>query len=210
MADHFIKLCKPLHHNKAVIRRVDGHWPPANPVWRRVILFPQGNHSSLPSPLGTIYLLSRLFTGACWVASVVSGSSWPYGLGPVRFLSPRDSPGINTGVGCHALLQGIFPIQGSSPRLIMSPALQAGSLPQDPPGKPLFGVGEAVLFNWASPVSQMVKNLPAMWETCIWTLGHEDPSRRGWLPTPVFLPGEFHGQRNLASYILCGHKELFN
>ena len=30
---------------------------------------------------------------------------------PFRLLCPRDSPGKNTGVGCHALLQGIFPIQ---------------------------------------------------------------------------------------------------
>ena len=29
-----------------------------------------------------------------------------------------DSPGKNTGVGCHALLQGIFPIQGSNPNLL--------------------------------------------------------------------------------------------
>ena len=28
-----------------------------------------------------------------------------------------DSPGKNTGVGCHALLQGIFPTQGSNPGL---------------------------------------------------------------------------------------------
>ena len=29
-------------------------------------------------------------------------------------LRPHDSPGKNTGVGCHALLQGIFPTQGSN------------------------------------------------------------------------------------------------
>ena len=34
--------------------------------------------------------------------------SEPYGLQPARLLCPRDSPGKNTGVGCHALLQGIF------------------------------------------------------------------------------------------------------
>ena len=34
---------------------------------------------------------------------------------PTRFLCPWDSPGKNTGVGCHFLLQGIFPIQGSKP-----------------------------------------------------------------------------------------------
>ena len=33
------------------------------------------------------------------------------------------------------------------------------------------------------------------------------PWRREWLPTPVFLPGEFHGQRRLAGYSPWGHKE---
>ena len=32
--------------------------------------------------------------------------------------------------------------------------------------------------------------------------------RRKWQPTPVFLPGEFHGQRSLAAYSPCGQKEL--
>ena len=34
------------------------------------------------------------------------------------------------------------------------------------------------------------------------------PRRRKWQPTPVFLPGTFHGQRSLAGYSLWGHKEL--
>ena len=34
------------------------------------------------------------------------------------------------------------------------------------------------------------------------------PWRREWQPTPVFLPGEFHGQRNLEGYSPWGHKEL--
>ena len=33
------------------------------------------------------------------------------------------------------------------------------------------------------------------------------PWRKEWQPTPVFLPGEFHGQRNLAGYSLWGCKE---
>ena len=33
------------------------------------------------------------------------------------------------------------------------------------------------------------------------------PWRREWLPSPVVLPGEFHGQRSLAGYSLWGHKE---
>ena len=41
----------------------------------------------------------------------------PHGLYPTRFLCPWNSPGNNTGVGCHALLHGIFPTQGSNPLL---------------------------------------------------------------------------------------------
>ena len=37
--------------------------------------------------------------------------------GPTRLFRPWYSPGKNTGMGCHALLQGIFPTQVSSPRL---------------------------------------------------------------------------------------------
>ena len=41
----------------------------------------------------------------CWVASVVSDSVRPHRRQPIRLLCPRDSPGKNTGVGCHFLLQ---------------------------------------------------------------------------------------------------------
>ena len=54
----------------------------------------------------------------------------------------------------------------------------------------------------------MVKNLPAMQETCVQSLGQEDPLRKEWLPTPVFLPEEFHGQRSLVGYSPWGCKEL--
>ena len=48
-----------------------------------------------------------------------------------------DSPGKNTGVGCHALLQGIFPTQGLNPHLLCLLYWQACSLPLAPPGKPV-------------------------------------------------------------------------
>ena len=51
---------------------------------------------------------------------------------------PGDSPGKNTGVGCHAVLQGIFPIQGSIPLLLPLLHWQAGSLPLVPLEKPLM------------------------------------------------------------------------
>ena len=48
-----------------------------------------------------------------------------------------DSPGTNTGVGCHALTQGIFPTQGSNLHLLCLLHWQAGSLPLTLPGKPI-------------------------------------------------------------------------
>ena len=46
-----------------------------------------------------------------------------------------------------------------------------------------------------------------MQETQLRALGREDPWRREWQPTPVFLPGEFHGRRSLVGYSPWGHKE---
>ena len=60
----------------------------------------------------------------------------------------------------------------------------------------------------ASLVTQMVKNLPAMQKTRVWSLCREDPRRREWQPTPVFLPGEFHGQRSLVGYSLWSCKRI--
>ena len=42
----------------------------------------------------------------------------PHGLYPARLLCPWNSPGKNTGVGCHSLFQGIFLTQGSNPHLL--------------------------------------------------------------------------------------------
>ena len=53
-----------------------------------------------------------------------------HGLWPPKFLCPWTSPGNNTGVGFHALLQGIFSNPGITPR---PPALQADSLPFELP-----------------------------------------------------------------------------
>ena len=51
-------------------------------------------------------------------------------------------------------------------------------------------------------MAQVVKNPPEMQETWVGKIW-----RRAWLPTPVFLPGEFHGQRSLMGCSPWGHKE---
>ena len=48
----------------------------------------------------------------------VSRSVVSHSLQPTRLLCPWDSAGKNTEVGCHSLLQGIFPMQRSNPALL--------------------------------------------------------------------------------------------
>ena len=58
-----------------------------------------------------------------------------------------------------------------------------------------------------SLIAQLVKNLSAVQETWVRSLGREDPlERRKWQPTPVFLPGKFHGQKSLVGSSPWGHK----
>ena len=58
------------------------------------------------------------------------------------------------------------------------------------------------------PGVQMVKNLPSTRETQVGSLGWEDPLEKGMATTPVFLPGDFQGQRSLVGYSPWGCKEL--
>ena len=69
-------------------------------------------------------------------------------------------------------------------------------------------IGYPLQYSWAFLVAQLVKNPPAMRETCVWSLGGKIPWRREWLPTTVFFPGEFHGQSSLAGYSPWDNKEL--
>ena len=45
----------------------------------------------------------------------------------------------------------------------------------------------------ASLVAQLVKTLPAMWDTWVWSLGWEDPLKKGKAMHSSILAGEFHG-----------------
>ena len=74
---------------------------------------------------------------ACEVASVLSDSVPSYGLQSARVLCPWDSPGKNTGAGCHFLLQGIFPTQGSKLHLLHLLALAGGLFTTSPTSEQL-------------------------------------------------------------------------
>ena len=63
------------------------------------------------------------------------------------------------------------------------------------PGSGIFtgeGIAYPLQFSWTSLVAQLVKNLPAMWETWVRSPGREDPLQKGKATPPVFWPREFH------------------
>ena len=93
-------------------------------------LSPFLRHKACLSPMSSIVHCAVL-------CSVVSNSATPQ---TVALQSPLsvDFPGKNTGVGCHFLLQGIFPTQGSNLCSFMFPALAGRFFTTEPPGKPYY------------------------------------------------------------------------
>ena len=114
----------------------------------------------VPTPPSTLDVLIPLgYLCACVLSSFshirLFVTQWTVGC---QVLCPWDSPGKNTGVGCHLLLQGIFPTQGSNWH---TSALAGGFFTTEPPGNPINFI-HSINSIYVNP------NLPA-------------------LPTPVFL-----------------------
>ena len=85
----------------------------------------------------------------CWeVASVVSDSVRPHRWQPMRLPCPWDSPGKNTGVGCHFLLQ-CTKVKSESEVAQSCPTL---SDPMDcsPPGSSIHGIFPAKVLEWGA------------------------------------------------------------
>ena len=89
------------------------------------------------------------------VASVMSGSCYPVDCSSPGSSVHSDSPGKKTGVGCRALLQGIFPTQGSKPRLLSLLCWQAGSSSLVTSGKPVYEYTTIYLFVLLLVVSEL-------------------------------------------------------
>ena len=81
----------------------------------------------------------------CWVASVVSNSVQPHWLQPTRLLCPWDSPGKNTGVGCHFLLQCM---KVKSEREVTQSCPISDPMGCSPPGSSIHGIFQARVLEW--------------------------------------------------------------
>ena len=103
-------------------------------------------------------------------------------------------------------LRGSMPMLSVSPSFSLLPYVTSAGKAEVVCAMPVAPWNHKGRFNDSEAMAQMVRYLPAMWETWVQALNLEGPLEKEWLPTPVFLPGEFHGQRSLAGYSPWGCK----
>ena len=157
----------------------------------------------------------------------MSDSVRPHRRQPTRPPRPWDSPGKNTGVGCHFLLQ-CMKVKSESEVAQSCPTL-SDRVDCSPPGSSVHGIFQARVLEWgaiAFSTWAWVKLLIGIFNHLCFLEGfpggasgkeptcqcrrckrrwfdpwvRKIPWRRARQPTSVFLPGESHGQRSLAGY----------
>ena len=140
----------------------------------------------------------------CEVASVVCSilcnamDSRPPGSSVPGILQTRI-----TGVGCHALLQGIFPAQGLKPYLLCLLHWQASSLPLVPPGKPQKAISCKYFLVLARPLDGMCRIFPLTIITIL------RPTNRGLhLLGKILLKSEFNTSENILCLVMITNTKL--
>ena len=102
----------------------------------------------------------------CQVASVMFDSVRPHGLQPTGLLRPWDSPGKNTGVGCHFLFQ-CMKVENES-EVAQSCLTLSDPMDCSLPGSSIHGIFQATVLEWGAiafpmEISQETKNRFTMW-----------------------------------------------
>ena len=120
----------------------------------------------------------------CWVASVVCDSVWPHRRQPTRLLRPWDSPGKDTGVGCHFLLQ-CMKVKSESE------VAQLCLTPGDPmdcslPGSSVHGVYQARVLEWGAIAFSIAAAAAKLLQSCPTLCDPRDGSPPG-SPVPGIL-----------------------
>ena len=137
------------------------------------------------------FLAGECFEGESESHSVVYNSLQPHGL-----YNPWNSPGQNTGVGSCSLLQRIFPTQGSNPGILHC-------------RHTLYQLSHREAYHWANLDEGFPGGTSGKEPTCRcsslrrWGFdpwAKKIPWRREQQLTPVFWPGESHGQRSLMGH----------
>ena len=144
-------------------------WPDLLPVSLLTLLCPHCHSLLIPEHVNyaSTYMLC---------CAMLSSQSCLTLCNPVDHSPPApsvdgNSPGKNTRVGCHALLQEIFPAQG-----LRSPTLQADSLPAELPGKP-FHIHSYCLFSLELSFFRYVNGLLSIFRLLLKCLPFNDVSQ---------------------------------
>ena len=145
----------------------------------------------------------------------MSDSVQPHRWQPTRLCCPWDSPGKNTGVGCHFLLQ-CMKVKSKS-EVAQSCLTLRDPMDWSLPGSSVHGIFQARVLEWVAiafsilggtsgkePACQCRRHKRHRFDPQVGKI----PWRRAWQPTPVFLPGESQGQRSLMGCCLWGRTEL--
>ena len=138
----------------------------------------------------------------------------PHRRQPPTLPCPWDSPGKNTGVGCHFLFQ-CMKVKSESEVAQSCPTL-SNHMDCSLAGSFTHGIFQARVLEWgaiAFSTSTSVGRKSACNAGAIGAVGsilslERTPWGRAWQPTLVFLPREAHGQRRLAGYSTMDCKEL--
>ena len=141
---------------------------------------------------GRLQSMESRRVGTYWATSVsVSDSVRPHRRQPTRLLCPWDSPGKNTGVGCHRHFRRYLNLTEEKAMAPHSSTLAWKIAWTEEPGRLQSMELLRVRHDWATSLS-------------LFTFMHW---RRKWQPTPVFLPGESQGRQGLVGCRLWGRTE---
>ena len=170
-----------------------------------------GNCGSVRQPFPALSALMKLvFTTfcscCCCVASIVSDSVRPHRRQPTRLLRPWDSPGKNTGVGCHFLLQ-CMKVKSESEVAQSSPTLS------DPMDCSLLEPAKTSVLSFSSHPGKTATywshlRSPPQCHPYRALLPFPVALGNEWLTTSVFLPEKSQVQRSLVGYTPWGRKKL--
>ena len=145
----------------------------------------------------------------------------PHRSQPIRLPCPWDSPGENTGVSCHFLLQCMKVKTERESEVAQSCLTLCDPMDYSPPSSSVHGILQARILEWVAipfsressqrryptQVSCISGSFFTNWATLLslFALMHW---RRKWQPTPVFSPGESQGRGSLVGCHLWGRTEL--
>ena len=130
----------------------------------------------------------------------MANSVRPHRRQPTRLPRPWDSPGKNTGVGCHFLLQCIK--VKSESEVTQSCRILSNPMDCSPPGSPIPGILQARTLEWVAisfsnewKCKVKVKSLSCVWLLATpWTAAHQAPPSMGfsrqeyWSGVPLPFP----------------------